>query len=191
MRVRLQNCQKRRKLLGPAQYRREDAVYVLLSNILEEERRKQAHMGKKSRHWWRLNICQSTFARRASSRTWFGTISLCNSPILAYLRTKLRRHFYEAPRKIGIAGPQRERKEKFCAEPLFAGKKKPQRLRKFQPETIAWTNKDWVLCITVARRASVGTLLWKKTGVELELLKEVFNFSWTVILVGTRNIVRQ
>ena len=47
MRVRLQNRQKRRKLLGPAQYRGEDAVYVLLADILEEQRRMQANMGKK------------------------------------------------------------------------------------------------------------------------------------------------
>ena len=31
MRVCLQNCQKRRKLLGPAQYRGEDVVYVFFS----------------------------------------------------------------------------------------------------------------------------------------------------------------
>ena len=47
MRVRLQNRQKRRKLLGPAQYRGEDAVYVLLADILEEERKIEAYMGKK------------------------------------------------------------------------------------------------------------------------------------------------
>ena len=47
MRVCLQNYQKRQKLLGPAQYRREDAVYVLLADILEEERRMQAYLGKK------------------------------------------------------------------------------------------------------------------------------------------------
>ena len=47
MRVRLQNHQKRRKLLGPAQYRGEDAVYVLLADILEEERRMQGYMGEK------------------------------------------------------------------------------------------------------------------------------------------------
>ena len=47
MRFRLQNRQKRRKRLGPAQYRGEDAVGVLLANILEEERRMQAYMGKK------------------------------------------------------------------------------------------------------------------------------------------------
>ena len=50
MQVRVQNCQKRGKLLGPAQYSGEDVVYVLLSNILEEEGRMQAYMGKKSRH---------------------------------------------------------------------------------------------------------------------------------------------
>ena len=33
--------------MEPAQYRVEDAVYVLLANILEEERRQQAYMGKK------------------------------------------------------------------------------------------------------------------------------------------------
>ena len=47
MRDCLQNRQKRRKLLGPAQYRGEDAVYVLLADILEEERRTQEYMGKK------------------------------------------------------------------------------------------------------------------------------------------------
>ena len=51
MRVRLQNCQiKRRKLLGPAQHRGEDDVYGFLLNILEQERRMQTFMGKKSRH---------------------------------------------------------------------------------------------------------------------------------------------
>ena len=33
--------------MGPAQYRGEDAVYVLLADILEEESRMQAYMGKK------------------------------------------------------------------------------------------------------------------------------------------------
>ena len=47
MRDGIQNRQKRRKLLGPAQYRGEDAVYVLLANILEEETRMQAYTGKK------------------------------------------------------------------------------------------------------------------------------------------------
>ena len=47
MRVHLQNGQKQRKLLGPAWYRGEDAVYILLADILEEERRMQAYMGKK------------------------------------------------------------------------------------------------------------------------------------------------
>ena len=47
MRVRLQNRQKWLKLLGRAQYRGEDAVYILLADILEEERRMQAYMGKK------------------------------------------------------------------------------------------------------------------------------------------------
>ena len=47
MRVHLQNCQKRRKLLGPAQYRGEDTVNILLADILEEERRMQVYMGKK------------------------------------------------------------------------------------------------------------------------------------------------
>ena len=48
MRVHLQNFHKRQNLLGPAQYKGEDVVYVLLSNILAEERRMQAYMGKKS-----------------------------------------------------------------------------------------------------------------------------------------------
>ena len=47
MRVRLQNRQKWLKLLGRAQYRGEDAVYILLADILEEERRMQVYVGKK------------------------------------------------------------------------------------------------------------------------------------------------
>ena len=39
---------RRQNLLGPAQYRGEDVVYVLLSNILEEERRMQTYIWKKS-----------------------------------------------------------------------------------------------------------------------------------------------
>ena len=39
--------QKGRKLLAPAQYKGEDALYVLLAHILEEERRMHAYMAKK------------------------------------------------------------------------------------------------------------------------------------------------
>ena len=81
MRVRLQNCQKRRKRLGPPQYGEEYAAYVLLSNILEEEMRMQAYMGQKK------------------------------PPLMT-----------PEEKKIGITGPQIERKEKFCAEPLLVKK---------------------------------------------------------------------
>ena len=48
MRAHLQNCRKRRKLLGPARYRGEDAVNVLLADIPGEERRMQTYMLKKN-----------------------------------------------------------------------------------------------------------------------------------------------
>ena len=76
MRAHLQNCRKRRKRLGPARYRGEDAVYVLLANILEKERRMQAYMGKKKLPVMAPKDLQkhktqptATSARRSSSMT--------------------------------------------------------------------------------------------------------------------------
>ena len=104
MRVRLQNRQKRRKLLGPAQYRGEDAIYVLLANILEEERRMHAYMGTKKPPVMTPEELQkhktqpaATSARRASSRTWFWTIFLCTTPILADIAAKATEDVFSNP----------------------------------------------------------------------------------------------
>ena len=116
MRCRLQNRQKRRKLLGLAQYRREHVVNVLLENVLEEERKMQAYLGKKKspvmtpedlkKHKKQLT---ATSARRASSRTWFWTISLCTTPILDDIAAKATEDvFAKSSEKL----ESRDRKEK-------------------------------------------------------------------------------
>ena len=104
MRCRLQNHQKRRKLLGLAQYRREHAVNVLLENVLEEERRMRAYLGKKQSPVMTPEDLKkhrkqptATSARRASSRTWFWTISLCTILILADIAAKATERVFKKP----------------------------------------------------------------------------------------------
>ena len=103
MRVRLKNRQKRQKLFGPAQYNGKDAVYVLLKNILEEEKRMHAFVEKKKppmmmpEDLQKQNAATVTCARRASSRTWFWTISLCTILILADIAAKATERVFKKP----------------------------------------------------------------------------------------------
>ena len=176
MRVRLQNCQiKRRKLLGPAQHRGEDDVYGFLLNILEQERRMQTFMGKKSRHWWRLKICSKHICKESLVKDVVWDNFSVHHPNSGQSAAKAQKMLLRSPPKNWNHGTTKRKKRKtkidqwiaktketclLCAEPLLV--KKPQRLRKLQPEKFAWTNKGWVRCITVACRAWARTLVWKR-----------------------------
>ena len=116
MRFRLQNRQKRRKLLGLAQYRREHAV---------EERRMQAYLGKKSRHWWRLKIWKNTKSSwlphlqgEPHQGRGFGQF-LCAPPrFWTILRPKPQKMFLRNPPKNWNHGTAKRKKRKRHNWPL-------------------------------------------------------------------------
>ena len=132
MRCRLQNHQKLRKLLGLAQYRREHAVKVLLENVLEEERRMQAYLGKKKSPVMTIedlkktqkaadcHICKESLIKDVV----LDNFSVHHPDSGRYCGQSHRRCFCEILRKTGITGPQRERKGKDTIDHWIAKNKK-------------------------------------------------------------------
>ena len=113
MRVRLQNHQKRRTLLGRAQYRGEDALYILLADILEEERRMQGYTGGKKlplmtpkdlqKHICKESLDKEVVWDKFSVHHPDSGRFAANATEAAFMKPSLR--------KIGITGPQRESKK--------------------------------------------------------------------------------
>ena len=106
------------KRFKPAQYRGEDAVYVFLANILEEERMMQAYTGKKTALVMTLENWQTENTKRTDCYIWKASLvsevgldsfSVHHPDSGRYCGQSHRRCFYEALRKIGITGLQRER----------------------------------------------------------------------------------